>query len=84
MAIQGQVLKIHTHFRKRLMESQFSNHWKMTNITFLSSKVAHDLVSNFKWGSSALKEISIVLPDLTRVEGRDVTEMPNAFRTKDS
>ena len=65
----------HTFQEMSLMESQFSNHWKMTNISMLSSKVAHDLVSNFKWGSPALKEIlSTVLPDLMRVEGRDDTE----------
>lgn len=67
------------------MESQFSNHWKTTNITLLPSKVAHDLVGNFKWDSSALKEIlSTVLPDLMRVEGRDVTEMPDSLRIKNS
>jgi len=67
------------------MESQFSNHWIMTNITLLSSKVAHDSASNFKQGSSTLQEIlSTVLPDLMRVEGRDVPKMPNSFRTKNS
>lgn len=73
----------HTLSEMSLMESQFSNHWKMTNVTLLASKVAHDLVSNFKRGSSALKEIlSTVLPDLMRVEGRDVTEMtPLGLRT---
>lgn len=67
------------------MESQFSSHWKMTNVTLLSSNVARDLVSNFKQGSSVLKEIlSTVLPDLMRGEGKDVTEMPNSFRTMNS
>lgn len=66
------------------MESQFSNHWRVTNIT-LFLKVAHNLVNDFKESSSALKEIlPAVLQDLMRVEGRDVTEMPSSFRTKNS
>lgn len=57
----------------------------MTNITLLLKMVAHNLVNDFKESSSALKEIlPAVLQDLMRVEGKNVTEMPSSFRTKNS
>lgn len=75
MAIQGQVLE-YTHILGNVCDSQFYNYQKTTITTLLYSKVVHDLVASFKWGSSALKKISsTMLPDLMRVEGRDVTEI---------
>lgn len=57
----------------------------MTNITLLLKMVAHNLVNDCKESSSALKEIlPAVLQDLMRVEGKNVTEMPSSFRTKNS